>query len=57
LEGLARKLRIQAHERLAQPPLQHHVAVVRLATLRVGFARGDVRRLYTPHAHKCGKIF
>ena len=43
LQRLGRKVGIQAHERLAQPPLQQDVAVVRVAALRAGLARGDVR--------------
>ena len=43
LQRLGRQVRIQAHERLAQPPLQQDVAVVRVAALRAGLARGDVR--------------
>ena len=43
LQRLGRQVRIQPDERLAQPAFQHHVAVVRVAALRAGLARGDVR--------------
>ncbi len=43
LQRLGRQVRVQPRERLAQPPLQHDVAVVRVAALRAGLAGGDVR--------------
>lgn len=42
---LGREARVQAHERLAQPPLQEDVAVVRVTALR-----GDVRAVHHPKA-------
>ena len=43
VQRVRRKTRIQPHQRLAQPPLQQDIAVVRSAALRAGLARGDVR--------------
>jgi hypothetical protein len=42
-QGVGRKVGIQPHERLPQPPLQQNVAAARIAALGAGFARGDVR--------------
>jgi hypothetical protein len=41
-QRLGGKVRIQADERLTQPPLQHDVAIVRVAALGSRFAGGDV---------------
>ena len=42
LQRLGRQVGVEARQRLAQPALQHDVAVVRVAALGAGLARGDV---------------